>query len=192
MKVTPLSALGKVRDAWMCEMRFDTKNKVVYFRERFGEDKGVFFTKSLNLRKLDLTSDSYDYYTRIIPIGADGLRINDVNGGKSYVENYQYSNKIRTLIWEDTNYEDAETLKEDAEKKLDDMSKPVKSYSADIVDLAAQRPEYSIMSFDLGDTILLLDEQTGIKEKQRIVKLKEYPKEPGKKFLRIIQHHTDI
>lgn len=180
MKVTPLSALGKIKDAWMCEMRFDVKNKVVYFREQFGEDKGVFFTKSLNLRKLDLTSDTYDYYTRIIPIGADNLRINDVNNGKSYVENYQYSDKIRTLIWEDTNYEDAEALKEDAEKKLDDMSKPVKSYSADIVDLAAQRPEYSIMSFGLGDTILLLDEETGIKEKQRIVKLKEYPQETGK------------
>lgn len=180
MKVTPLSALGKIKDAWMCEMRFDTKNKVVYFREQFGEDKGVFFTKSLNLRKLDLTSDTYDYYTRIIPIGADNLRINDVNDGKSYVENYQYSDKIRTLIWEDTNYEDAEALKEDAEKKLEDMSKQVKSYSADIVDLAAQRPEYSIMSFGLGDTILLLDEETGIKEKQRIVKLKEYPQEPGK------------
>ena len=180
MKVTPLSALGKIKDAWMCEMRFDTKNKVVYFREKFGEDKGVFFTKSLNLRKLELTSDSYDYYTRIIPIGADNLRINDVNGGKEYVENYQYSNKIRTLIWEDTNYEDAEALKEDAEKKLDDMSKPVKSYSADIIDLAAQRPEYSIMSFGLGDTILLLDKETGIKEKQRIVKMTEYPQEPEK------------
>ena len=180
MKVTPLSALGKIKDAWMCEMRFDTKNKMVYFREKFGEDKGVFFTKSLNLRKLELTSDSYDYYTRIIPIGADNLRINDVNGGKGYVENYQYSNKIRTLIWEDTNYEDAEALKEDAEKKLDDMSKPVKSYSADIVDLAAQRSEYSIMSFGLGDTILLLDKETGIKEKQRIVKLTEYPQEPEK------------
>lgn len=180
MKVTPLSALGKIKDAWMCEMRFDTKNKVVYFREQFGEDKGVFFTKGLNLRKLNLTSDSYDYYTRIIPIGADNLRINDANGGKAYVENYQYSDKIRTLIWEDTNYEDAEALKEDAEKKLDDMSKPVKSYSADIVDLAAQRPEYSIMSFGLGDTILLLDEETGIKEKQRIVKMTEYPQETGK------------
>lgn len=180
MKVTPLSALGKVRDAWMCEMRFDTKNKVVYFREQFGEDKGVFFTKSLNLRKLDLTSDSYDYYTRIIPIGADNLRINDVNDGKSYVENYQYSDKVRTLIWEDTNYEDAEALKEDAEKKLDDMSVPKKSYSADIIDLAAQRPEYSIMSFGLGDMILLLDKETGIKEKQRIVKLTEYPQKPEK------------
>ena len=180
MKVTPLSALGKIKDAWMCEMRFDTKNKVAYFREQFGEDKGVFFIKSLNLRKLDLTSDSYDYYTRIIPIGADGIRINDVNDGKSYVENYQYSDKSRTLIWEDTSYEDAETLKEDAEKKLDDMSVPKKSYSADIIDLAAQRPEYSIMSFGLGDTILLLDKETGVKEKQRIVKLTEYPQDPGK------------
>ena len=180
MKVTPLSALGKIKDAWMCEIRYDTKNKVVYFREQFGEDRGVFFTKSLNLRKLDLTGDTYDYYTRIVPIGADNLRIDNVNGGKGYVENYQYSNKIRTLIWEDTNYEDAEALKEDAEKKLDDMSKPMKSYSADIVDLAAQRPEYSIMSFGLGDTILLLDKETGIKEKQRIVKLTEYPQEPGK------------
>ena len=180
MKVTPLSALGKIKDAWMCEMRFDTKNKVVYFREQFGEDKGVFFTKSLNLRKLDLTCDTYDYYTRIIPIGADNLRINDVNGGKSYVENYQYSDKIRTLIWEDTSYEDAETLKEDAEKKLVDMSVPKKSYSADIIDLAAQRPEYSVMSFGLGDTILLLDKETGVKEKQRIVKLTAYPKDPGK------------
>lgn len=180
MKVTPLSALKKIKDAWMCEMCFDTKNKVVFFREQFGEDKGVFFTKSLNLRKLDLTSDTYDYYTRIIPIGAKGLRIRDVNDGKDYVENYQYSSKVKTLVWEDTNYKDAETLKEDAEKKLDDMSKPAKSYSADIVDLAAQRPEYAIMSFRLGDTILLLDEQTGTKEKQRIVKLKEYPQKNGK------------
>ena len=180
LKVTPLSALSKIRDAWMCEMRFDTKNKVVYFREQFGEDKGVFFTKGLNLRKLDLAGDTYEYYTRIIPIGADNLRINNVNDGKGYVENYQYSNKIRTLIWEDTNYEDPEALKEDAEKKLDDLSKPVKSYSADIIDLAAQRPEYSIMSFGLGDTILLLDQETGTKEKQRIVKMTEYPQEPGK------------
>lgn len=36
------------------------------------------------------------------------------------------------------------------------------------------------MSFRLGDTILLLDEQTGTKEKQRIVKLTEYPQKTGK------------
>lgn len=180
LKATPLTILEKIKDAWMCEIRYDTKNKVVYFREEFGEDKGVFFTKSLNLRKLQMTGDTYDYYTRIIPIGADDLRITDVNNGVAYVENYQYSDKIRTLIWEDTSYEEAEALLEDAEKKLEDLSKPAKSYEADVVDLARQKTEYSIMDFGLGDTILLLDEETGIKEKQRIVKLKEYPRNPGK------------
>lgn len=180
MKATPLTILGKIKDAWMCEIRYDNKNQVVYFRDQFGDDKGVFFTRGLNLMKVNLTNDSYDYYTRIIPIGADGLRISSVNDGKKYIENYQYSNKIRTLIWEDTSYEDAESLKEDAEKKLDDLSKPKKTYSADVADLAKQKPEYSIMAFGLGDTVLLLDEQTGIKDKQRIVKLTECPQSPEK------------
>lgn len=178
MKATPLTILGKIRDAWMCEIQYDNKNKIVYFKNKLGEDKGVYFTRSLNLRKVELTSDSYDYYTRIIPIGADGLRITDVNGGKKYVENYQYSNKVRTLIWEDSSYEDAMALLEDAEKKLEDLSKPKKSYSADVVDLAKQNPNHSILSYSLGDTVLLLDERTGIKDKQRIVRLTEYPRKP--------------
>ena len=180
LKATPLTILGKIRDAWMCEMKFDNKNKVVYFREQFGEDKGVFFAPGLNLHKMDLTVDSYEYYTRLIPIGKDDLRINDVNDGVGYVENFQYSSKKRALIWEDSSYTDAEALKEDAEKKLEDLSKPKKSYSADIIDLAAIRPEYAILSFSLGDTILLLDEKTGIKDKQRIVKITEYPQDKTK------------
>ncbi|MCD7736862.1 MAG: phage tail protein, partial [Lachnospiraceae bacterium] len=180
LKATPLTILGKIRDAFMCEIRYDTKNKIVYFREEFGEDKGVFFTKTLNLRKVKMSADTYDYYTRIVPIGADNLRIDDVNDGIGYVENYQYSNKIRTLIWEDTSYEDADALKEDAVSKLGDLSKPKKSYSADIVDLAKQKSQYAIMDFGLGDTVQLLDEETGIKDRQRIVKLTEYPDNPWK------------
>ena len=34
LKATPYTILGKIRDAWMCEMQFDTKNKVVCFREK--------------------------------------------------------------------------------------------------------------------------------------------------------------
>lgn len=180
MKATPLEVLGKIRDAWMCEMQFDTKEKTVRFREQIGEDKGVFFITDLNLRKMDLTVDTYDYYTRLIPIGKDNLRIDAINENRPYVENYQYTSKIRTMIWEDSSYTDAEALKEDAEKKLEDLSKPKKSYSADILNLAAVKPEYSILSFQLGDTIMLMDERTGVKDRQRIVKLTEYPQEPVK------------
>ena len=177
-KATPLTVIGKIRDAWMCEVWYDTKNKTVFFAEKFGSDKGIYFIRGLNLKSLDLTVDSYDYYTRIIPLGKDGLKITGVNGGKEYLENHQYSSKIRTLIWEDTSYEDAKELLSDAEKKLEDLSRPKKSYSADIRDLAKYSGQYSVMEFALGDTITLIDEVTGIRDKQRIVKMTEYPDEP--------------
>lgn len=177
-KKTPYDILMKIRDAFMCEIRFDNLNQVVYLEEEFGDDKGVYLRSELNLKSVKLTLDSYDYYTRIIPIGADGLRITSINDGKEYVENHQYSNKIRTLIWEDTSYEDAQALKEDAEDKLADMSKPKRSYSAEVRDLAKLSTKYDAFSYALGDTVTITDEPSGIKDAQRIVKMTEYPDNP--------------
>ena len=177
-KKTPYDILIKIRDAFMCEIRFDNLNQVVYLEEEFGDDKGVYLRSELNLKSVNLTLDSYDYYTRIIPIGVNDLRITSVNDGKEYVENHQYSDKIRTLIWEDTSYEDAQTLKEDAEDKLADMSKPKRSYSAEVRDLAKLSGKYSAFAYALGDTVTIVDEPSGIKDAQRIVKMTEYPDNP--------------
>ena len=179
-KLTPLQALGKIRDAFMCDLWFDSLNRVVHLEEERGEDRGVYFLAGLNLKDLKTTVDNYDYYTRLIPIGKDDLRINAVNAGVGYVENYQYSNKIRTLIWEDTSYEDANILKEDAIAKLADLSKPKKSYKASVRDLAKQKPGYSILSYNLGDTVTIADRSTGVRDTQRIVKLVRYPDSPEK------------
>lgn len=175
-KKTPLEMLYKIRDAFMCEIWFDTKNKVVHYDETIGSDKGVYFRRELNLKSLDATLDSYDYYTRLVPFGKDGMEID--NDGKNYVENYQYSSKVRTLIWEDTSYEDADALKEDATKKLNDLSKPKRSYSVSVRDMAKLSPDYDILAYELGDTIYIVDELTGVKEKQRIVKITEHPDDP--------------
>lgn len=180
MQVSTLEVLQNLAAAFMCEVAFDTINKKVSFYMKQGEDKGVYFIHGLNLKKLQKKSTSYDYYTRIIPIGADGLTIESVNDGKNYLENYQYSNKVLEYIWKDENYTDAQALMEDAELKLNDMSKPEKSYSAEVRDLAKQKPEYNILSYGLGDTITLVDRNTGTREKQRIKKLVEYPQEPEK------------
>lgn len=177
-KKTPLELLYKIRDAFMAEIWFDTLNKVVHFDEHIGQDRGVYFRRELNLKSVDATLDSYDYYTRIHPYGKDDLEIQ--NGTKNYVENYQYSSKVRTLIWEDSSYEDAEALKEDAIAKLEDLSKPKRSYKADVRDLARLSADYDILAFSLGDTIHITDEPTGIMEKQRIVKLTVYPDDPHK------------
>ena len=73
-----------------------------------------------------------------------------------------------------------ESLKEDAQAKLKEMAHPVWSYEADIRDLAAESPAYSVLDFGVGDTITLLDSTTGTHERQRIVTLTEYPDRPEK------------
>lgn len=180
MRLSSLGVIQKLCTAFMCECVYDTKNKTVSFYEQAGEDKGVYFTHSLNLKKMTRKDSSYDYYTRIIPVGENGITIEDVNDGKNYLENFQYSNKIRTYIWVDESYTSKQALKDDAEKKLADMSKPLVSYSADVIDLAKQKPEYSLLSFKVGDIIRLFDEATQIQDTQRIVKMTEYPQDPSK------------
>lgn len=175
------SALGVIRDlctAFMCEPVFDTLNKTISFYEQTGQDRGVYFRSDLNLKKLTIKTDSYDLYTRIIPYGKDDLDISDVNNGVNYLDNMQYSTKVRAYIWIDTNYTDAAALKADATAYLADLSKPKTCYSAQVADLARMSSTYSLLDFAAGDTIRLVDKETGTSEKQRIVKLTEYPQTP--------------
>lgn len=179
-KVTALDVLNTICKAFLVEVRFDTINKIVYFQEEIGEDRGVYFAKALNLKEVTDSADTYDYFTQILPIGKDGLKIDGINGGKAYLENYQYSSKKKMLIWEDSRYETAEALKEDAQKKLAEMSKSKKSYQSKVIDLSKQNEKYSILSYSLGDTVTLIENETDLFEKQRIVKITEYLNDPTK------------
>lgn len=173
--------IQQARKTYRCEIWFDTIEKKIHIAEKRGQDKGMYFTDTLNLRKLAIQSTSYDFCTRIKAEGKDGLTFKEINGGKDYVENHQYSNKVLTKYWKDERYTNAQSLLEDTTAKLEELSKPVVAYSGDILDLAKARPKtYRILDFGLGDTVELVDSTTGTKEKQRIVKIVEYPDEPEK------------
>lgn len=164
--------------AFMCEPVYDTINKTISFYQYRGSDRGAYLMSGLNLKKLSKKQSTYDFFTRIIPIGANGLTIEEVNSGRNYLENFQYASKILTYIWKDENYTDATALKEDAELYLNDLSKPAVSYSVDLLDLAKQSGgQYDVLAFGLGDNVTLIDSTTGTREKQRIKKLTEYPEE---------------
>ncbi|MFV9511801.1 phage tail spike protein [Tepidibacillus sp. LV47] len=177
--------LLEIQKAYSCEMSFDAINKKVYIYQSRGADRGVYFIDKLNLKKLEVQRNSYDFCTRLIPIGKDGLTIESVNGGLNYIENYQYSSKVITAYWEDNRYTNPESLKEDAILRLNELSKPRRAYKADVFDLASISDKYSILDYDLGDTITLIDETKGIKDKQRIVKTIEYLDEPEKNQIEI-------
>ncbi|MBU3109332.1 phage tail spike protein [Clostridium gasigenes] len=165
--------LQEAKKVYRAEFELDTLSKKINIFEKLGSDKGVYFIDSLNLKTLDIQSNSYDFYTRIIAIGKNDLRVT--------LENFQYSKKVKTFLWKDEKYTDINSLREDALAKLNELSKPRKAYSASIVDLANMNLKYkNILSYSLGDTISLISKDKEIKEKQRIVKIVEYPQEPEK------------
>lgn len=158
-----------------CKIRSIEKTIDIY--EQIGADRGRYFIEGLNLKKLTVTSDTYDFYTRLIPLGKDGIGIEWL--GKPYLENYQYSSKVKTYVWSDERYTNTTSLIEDGIAKLEEMSKPYVAYKADVIDLARQSKKYSsVFDFDIGDTVWMISKSTKTKEKQRIVKLTEYPESP--------------
>lgn len=159
------------------ECKINSLTKTIDIYEQIGADRGRYFIEGLNLKKLTVTSDTYDFYTRLIPLGKDGIGIEWL--GKPYLENYQYSSKIKTYVWSDERYTNTTSLIEDGTAKLDEMSKPYVAYTADVIDLARQSEKYSsVFDFDIGDTVWMISKKTHTKEKQRIVKLTEYPEAP--------------
>lgn len=165
--------IQEAKKVYRVELEFDTLNKIVNVYEKIGSKKGSYFIDSLNLKELEVETNSYDYYTNLLAIGKDDIKV--------LVENYQYSNKVKTLIWKDEKYTDKDSLTEDAILKLNELSKPYKSYRANIIDLSRISDEYrNILDYKLGDVIILISKDLKVKEEQRIVKIVEYPDNPMK------------
>ncbi|MFR6083102.1 MAG: phage tail protein, partial [Agathobacter rectalis] len=183
--ITAWDVLQKCLSTYRCECIIDSINKTVNIYERIGSDKGCYFIEGINLRKISLKSDTYDFYTRIYPIGKDGITPEWLTG-KDYIDNFQYSSKVKAYVWKDERYTNTTSLIEDATAKIEEMSRPYKAYTAEAVDLAKASEEYKdILSYGIGDTVTLVSKKTRTKEKQRIVKITEYPETPKKNTVEI-------
>ena len=170
-----IDVIKEIKDTWFLEVEFDTLAKKAIFHIKRGEDKGAYFTSQLNLRQINQRSDTNEFITRLIPIGKDDLTIASVNGGSVVLDNFQYSEKVLAAYWIDTNYTTAQSLKDDGIKKLAELSKPLVSYSCDIIDL---RAIYPMLSYNIGDSVTIIDTTLNIRTGQRIIKMIVYPFNP--------------
>lgn len=167
----------EVKEKYGVEVRFDNKNKKLFVGFTLSNDKGVYFTDDLNLIEKHIKTESFEFATRIIPEGMNGLMINQINNGKNYLENKSYSTKTITYYWKDERYTNLQSLKEAAQAKLDILSKPFKSIEIKVQDLS-RAVGVANLEFDLGDFVHLLDKDSKSKEIYRIVKIKKYDKDP--------------
>ena len=183
VKIDTLELIQHIKKIYNAELMFNALEKKIYIYNHIGSYKGAYVRENINLTQLSGQSNSYDFYTRVEAEGADGLTFADINNGKSYVENYSYSNKVKTYFWKDERYTNQETLLEDARIKLEEMARPRFSYSVEMINLIREGKKQQ--NYELGDTIELVSKTLRVKELQRIVKLVEYPYTPEQNYVEL-------
>ena len=183
VKIDTLELIQHIKKIYNAELVFNALEKKIYIYDHIGSYKGAYIRENINLTQLSGQSNSYDFYTRVEAEGAEGLTFADINNGKSYVEDYSYSNKVKTYFWKDERYTNPESLLEDARIKLEEMARPRFSYSVEMINLIKEGKEQQ--DYGLGDTIELVSKSMKVKELQRIVKLVEYPNDPERNYVEL-------
>lgn len=153
------------------------------------QSRGLYITDELNLRNLEFKGDSSDFVTRLYAFGkkteekdeegnvtkVSYVTFADINGGKAYVDNNDYSERIIVSYWQDDRYTDPESLLNDAVDKLKSLSIPVRSYSCDLIDLSRINDKYKYLDFTLYDKVTLLDSVSKTYVQHQIVEYVDYP-----------------
>ena len=191
--IDSMSALEKVAEVFWAEVELNASEKTVCLYKRVGNASGTMrFMKGFNLKTLEVKTDTHDFYTRIYPVGKDGVTIASVNDGKEYLDNNRYSDEVRAAIWEDSNYADASQLKEAAKRKLEEMSAPKTTYAAQIADVAQMLEGYEDFAFYLGDEVDIVDPGLDVNTRERIVRIVRCPDHPEKNTVELSSRKTSF
>ncbi len=178
--VTPLDILNHCTNSTMFDIVYDFDNinkTITIIKPTLEPTSDVYFTDELNLTNVAYKASSTALVTRLYAYGKDGLTIAEVNGGKEYVDNFDYCNKIVCAVWRDDRYTKAQSLKDAAIEKLRVLSQPERSYTCKIVDLAKINPDYSFLKIGLYKMVTLIDREHKTKTLNQIVEYKDYPNE---------------
>lgn len=180
---TPLELAIQMQESFVCAVRFSTKNKTATII--WPEDiplSNSYAVDTVNLRSApEFKGKSSNLYTRLYPVGRDGLRIGSVNGGLDYVQNFAYTDRIICAFWQDSRYTDAAELRDDAQKRVDEASSPERSWKLPVVDLYRLNPgKWKDMSLSMFTVLRLIDSNKGFTANVQVREDKVYPYYPEK------------
>jgi len=129
-----------------------------------------------NLRGITKTEDPSNIVTRLYARGygegVNQLTIESVNPtGKKYIDAATQSlYGIKSYVWTDRRFENADSLYNSAKALLDQWSVPKITYEVDAIDLA-QIDEYGVESFEIGKLVRVKDEELGIDVDVRVMSI---------------------
>lgn len=173
------------------EFRIDNNEKILFISEKIGEDKGAFFSDDFNIVDKDISVESFEFATRIIPEGMNGLKINQINDGKDYLENKSYSGKTIIYYWKDERYTNIQNLKNEAARKLEVLSRPRITIKLKVKDLSEAIGIYQ-QEYNIGDYVYLIDKDRKTKERFRILAQTTYPNRPFNNEITLANKALDL
>ena len=188
-----LEVLLQMQKTFGCVLRFDTDQKTVTVR--YPEEQQLsnsYAIDTVNLRRPpEYRGDSSEIYTRLYPIGKDGLTIRDASQNTShslYLTNDTYfeTEKIISQIWKDDRYESADSLYEAALAKLAADSQPVRSWALDVVDLNRIDPEaWPDLGLGLFTVLRLVDNHKGVTANVQVMEDTVWPYYPDENQIKV-------
>lgn len=185
------------------EVSFDTLNKEISFRGQVGDRKGIGFIYGRNVTEVERVY-SPPVATRIWAVGANDLGISGVSiDGKPYVEDFSWytsqgigleearAEYLKEVVWKDDRYIEATGLLDAATAKIQELSRPVISYSCSVVDLSSLT-NVDEGSFSIGDIVRVHDQELDVDIETRVVRKVVRPNDPSKNVVELSYYRPGI
>ena len=187
---TPLDVAGQMAKTFRCAFEFNTLSKTVKLFYPSERPMGsAYAIETVNLLEAPVyKGDSSAIYSRLFPVGKDGLGIQSVHPqGLRYVQDTTYTGgRIISKIWKDERYESAANLYADSLEKLEEECQPRRSWQLKAVDLYAIDAEaWPGLQMRIFDRIQLVDVVRGESWPVQIREMKKYPYYPERTLLTV-------
>lgn len=177
---TDYDVLQQAMETYGVALRWDTGNRVLQIlKPENMQPTGVYLTDELNLTNLCFKGSSSDFVTRLYPYGKDGLNIVSVNDGVEYVENHDYSDKVISAVWTDSDCTDPTELRDLAVAQLKTLACPTRSYTCTVSDFGKTNGPYKHLQMGLYSVVTLIDSARGTRMDHQVVEYKQYPLHPS-------------
>lgn len=179
-----LSILRQVQNIHGGDLIFDCANRLVHLLTFGGTDSGVLFCYRKNMKSIQRVVDTRSLVTRLYAYGKDGMTFASINGGRSYVESYAYTDEVRIATLDCSNFTNPYQMLEYANMRLADYSAPRISYVLSAMDLSVLTG-YEHETWDLGDIVTVDDRELNLSVKTRIVRRQYNLQEPWNTVLEL-------
>ena len=179
-----LSILRHVQNIHGGDLIFDNANKLVNLLTFSGTDSGALFCYKKNMKSIQRVIDTTSLITRLYAVGADGMTFASINDGKPYVEDFTYTSEIRIKTLDCSNFTNPYQMLEFANMRLADYAAPRISYVLKAMDLTVLTG-YEHEAWNLGDTVMVVDEDLDLSIKTRIVRREYNLQEPWNTVLEL-------